>query len=94
MMIDYKKAEQAKELLEESGASYMLCCDNGSGRDRNCVYGSYPALRSFMITAIVELAKNICAKVNKEIALQELTQMLMLAIEKFHNDIKGAKNER
>ncbi len=93
-MINYNKVEEAKKLLEESGASYMLCCDNGSWKDRNCVCGSYPTLRSFMITAMVELAKNICAKVNKEIALQELTQMSMLAIEKFHNDSKGDKNGR
>lgn len=93
-MINYNKVKEAEKLLEESGASYMLCCDNGSGKDRNCVCGSYPALRSFMITAMVELAKNICAKVNKEIALQELTQMSMLAIEKFHNDSQGDKNGR
>lgn len=53
-MIDYEKVEQAKKLLDESGAQFVLAYDRGGKHCSIGVNGEYATIRNLIITAMWE----------------------------------------
>lgn len=88
MKIDYAKIERAKELLEESGVTYMVAYNDIDNDDFVCVQGNYIILKSLTINAMAQLAGNICNKYGQEAAAKELLDMTTKAAQKFCAEIK------
>lgn len=89
MKIDYAKIERAKELLEESGATYMVAHNDVDNHGSVCVQGNYIILKSLTINAMAQLAGNICNKYGEEAAARELLDMMTKAAQKFCAEIEG-----
>lgn len=92
-MIDYKKADQAYKMLEESGTTYMLAYDNDSQNVVNCA-GRYPLLKSFIVHIMAELADILCRNYGEEKMVAELQGMTFQAVELFYNKKKETEHER
>lgn len=89
MKIDYAKAEQAKELLQECGASFIIAYNDSNNDDVVCASGNYIILKSLTINAMAQLAGNICNKYDEEAAARELLDMMTKAAQKFCAKIEG-----
>jgi hypothetical protein len=90
-MIDYKKADQACKMLEESGTTYMLAYNNDSQNVVSCAFGRYPLLKSFIVHVIADI---LCRNYGEEKMVAELQGMTFQAVELFYNKKKGAEHER
>ena len=91
-MIDYKKADQACKMLEESGTTYMLAYNNDSQNVVNCAFGRYPLLKSFIVHVVAELADILCRNYGEEKMIAELQGMTFQAVELFYNKKKEMEN--
>lgn len=79
-MIDYKKAEQAYELLKQSNVPFMVAFENEDGESASVgVSGNYSVLRGCLIQLITQIANEVREKSGKEAALKELQNTFMLA---------------
>lgn len=92
MKIDYAKIERAKELLEESGATYMVAHNDVDNHDFVCVQGNYIILKSLIIGTMAQAALGVCGKYGEEMAMQELMSMMTEAAKLVHYN-KEKKNE-
>lgn len=94
MMIDYKKADQACKMLEESRTTYMLAYNNDSQNVVNCAFGRYSLLKSFIVHVMAELADILCRNYGEEKMIAELQGMTFQAVELFYNKKKETEHER
>lgn len=85
-MIDYKKAKQSVELLEESGVNFVVAY--GESADKHAVFGSgqYPKLKCYVVDTMVHIAKNVCSRYGEDIARKELIEIALLAAEQLRED--------
>lgn len=82
-MIDYKKAEQADNLLLESGVPFMLAYDNTDKHMICRAFGSYPTLKEFIVTMMAQAAVNVQSKYGEEVAMKELMSMMTKAAQQY-----------
>lgn len=79
-MIDYKKAEQAYELLKQSNVPFMVAFENEDGESASVgASGNYSVLRGYLIQLIAQIANGVREAEGKEAALKELQNTFMLA---------------
>lgn len=79
-MIDYKKAEQAYELLKQSNAPFMVAFENEDGESASVgASGNYSVLRGYLIQLIAQIANGVREAAGKEAAFKELQNTFMLA---------------
>ena len=72
-MIDYKKAEQAYELLKQSNAPFMVACGNKDGETITFgVSGNYRILRCCLAQLIAEMGNGMRRNRGEEAAIEEL----------------------
>ena len=81
-MIDYKKVEQAKKLLEESGVPYMLVCDKGDKHCSSRVNGQYPTIKKFIITVMWQVVENVYSQCGVTMASSEVFAMTSAVLER------------
>ena len=80
-MIDYKKAEQAKRLLDESGVDYVLAYVNG----QNCtaitsMHGDWQSINKCVIDVMVRIVELFrCSRIMTYDAVCELREMVSQA---------------
>ena len=91
MKIDYAKIERAKELLEESGATYMVAYNDVDNHDFVCVQGNYIILKSLIIGTMAQAALSVRGKYGEEVALKELMSMMTGAAQQLCAETKGAE---
>lgn len=89
-MIDYKKAEQAEKLLQESGVPFMLLYQNHDYKCIICVRGQYPAIKSFIVDSMTQVAINVRGKYGEEMAMQELMSMMTRAAQQLCAETEGS----
>lgn len=82
-MIDYKKAEQAEKLLQESGVPFMLLYQNHDDKDIMRVRGQYSAIKSFIVDSMAQVAINVRSKYGEEVAMKELMGMMTVAAQQY-----------
>lgn len=92
-MINYKKAEQAKELLQECGASFIIAYNDSNNYDVVCESGNYIILKSLIIGTMAQAALGVYGKYGEEIAMKELMNMMTEAAKLVYNE-KEQKNDR
>lgn len=79
-MIDYKKVEQAYELLKQSNVPFMVAYENEDGETASVgASGNYSTLRGCLIQLITQIANGVREAEGKEAALKELQNTFMLA---------------
>ena len=72
-MIDYKKAEQAYELLKQSNAPFMVAYGNKDGETITFgVSGNYRILRCCLAQLIAEMGNEMRRNRGEEAAIEEL----------------------
>lgn len=91
MKIDYTKAEQAKELLQESGASFIIAYNDSNNDDVVCASGNYIILKSLIIGTMAQAALSVRGKYGEEVALKELMSMMTGAAQQLCAETKGAE---
>lgn len=80
-MIDYKKAEQAKRLLDESGVDYVLAYVNG----QNCtaitsMHGDWQSIKKCVIDVMVRIVELFrCSRIMTYDAVCELREIVSQA---------------
>lgn len=81
-MIDYKKAEQAKRLLDESGVDYVLAYVNG----QNCtaitsMHGDWQSIKKCVIDVMVRIVELFrCSRIMTYDAVCELREIVSQAV--------------
>ena len=79
-MIDYKKAEQACELLKQSNVPFMVAFENEDGESASVgASGRYSTLRGCLIQLITQIASGVREEKGDEVAFKELQNTFMLA---------------
>lgn len=81
-MINYNKVEEAKKLLEESGAQYMLAYDKGDKHCSSRVSGEYPTIKKFVTTAMWQAIEYVRSKCGGEMAASEAIEITSTVIER------------
>lgn len=89
MMIDYKKADQACKMLEESGVPFMLAYDDTAKHMICRAFGNYPTLKEFIVTMMVQAVVNVQSKYGEEAAMKELMGMMTEAAQRYCEATKG-----
>ena len=74
-MIDYEKVEQAKKLLEESGAQFVFSYDKGDKHISSRVNGEYPVIKRMVITAMLQAIRNVYSQCGVGMAANEALDM-------------------
>nr|DAH63658.1 MAG TPA: hypothetical protein [Caudoviricetes sp.] len=88
-MIDYKKAEQAYELLKQSNVPFMLAYDDTAKHMICRAFGNYPTLKEFIVTMMVQAVVNVQSKYGEEAAMKELMGMMTEAAQQYCEATKG-----
>ena len=81
-MINYNKVEEAKKLLEESGAQYMLAYDKGDKHCSSRVNGQYPTIKKFIITVMWQVVENVYSQCGVTMASSEVFAMTTAVLER------------
>lgn len=81
-MIDYKKAEQAKKLLDESGVDYVLAYDKGDKHCSSRVNGQYPTIKKFITTVMWQVVENVYSQCGVTMASSEVFAMTTAVLER------------
>lgn len=81
-MIDYKKVEEAKRLLEESGVQFMLAYDKGDKHCSSRVNGQYPTIKKFIITVMWQVVENVYSQCGVTMASSEVFAMTSAVLER------------
>ena len=91
MMIDYKKAEQAYELLKQSNVPLMLAYGNKDGETITFgISGNYRILRCCLAQLIAEMGNEMRRNRGEEAAIEELELLFAFAEEMLdENDGEG-----
>ena len=87
-MADYKKAEQAYELLKQSDVPFMVAFDNTDKHMICRAFGSYPTLKEFIVTMMVQAVVNVQSKYGEEAAMKELMGMMTEAAQQYCEETK------
>lgn len=89
-MIDYKKAEQAYELLKQSNAPFMVAYGNKDGETITFgVPGNYRILRCCLAQLIAEMGNGMRRNRGEEAAMKELMGMMTEAAQQYCEATKG-----
>lgn len=81
-MINYNKVEEAKKLLEESGAQYMLAYDKGDKHCSSRVNGQYPTIKKFITTMMWQIVENVYSQCGVTMASSEVFAMTTAVLER------------
>ena len=81
-MINYNKVEEAKKLLEESGAQYMLAYDKGDKHVSSRVNGQYPMIKKFITTVMWQVVENVYSQCGVTMASSEVFAMTTAVLER------------
>ncbi len=81
-MINYNKVEEAKKLLEESGAQYMLAYDKGDKHCSSRVNGQYPTIKKFITTVMWQVVENVYSQCGVTMASSEVFAMTTAVLER------------
>lgn len=81
-MINYNKVEEAKKLLEESGAQYILAYDKGDKHFSSRVNGQYPMIKGFIIAAMWQAIKDVYSHCGVGMASSEVFSMASAVLER------------
>lgn len=81
-MINYNKVEEAKKLLEESGAQYMLAYDKGDKHCSSRINGQYPTIKKFIITVMWQVVENVYSQCGVTMASSEVFAMTSAVLER------------
>ena len=81
-MINYNKVEEAKKLLEESGAQYMLAYDKGDKHCSSRVNGQYPTIKKFVTTVMWQAVEYVHSKCGAGMAASEAIEITSTVIER------------
>lgn len=81
-MINYNKVEEAKKLLEESGAQYMLAYDKGDKHCSSRVSGEYPTIKKFVATVMWQAIEYVHSKCGGGMAASEAIEITSTVIER------------
>lgn len=81
-MINYNKVEEAKKLLEESGAQYMLAYDKGDKHCSSRVNGQYPMIKKIIITVMWQVVENVYSQCGVTMASSEVFAMTTAVLER------------
>lgn len=87
-MIDYKKAEQAKRLLDESGATYVLAYLNEDGCAAGQVQGAVLKVADCIVAVIKTVGESIHDKHGDKLAVAAVHDITMKALQLIYNDNK------
>lgn len=81
-MINYNKVEEAKKLLEESGAQYMLAYDKGDKHCSSRVNGQYPTIKKIITTVMWQVVENVYSQCGVTMASSEVFAMTTAVLER------------
>lgn len=81
-MINYNKVEEAKKLLEESCAQYMLAYDKGDKHCSSRVNGQYPTIKKFITTVMWQVVENVYSQCGVTMASSEVFAMTTAVLER------------
>lgn len=81
-MIDYKKAEEAQKLLEESGAQFVLAYDKGDKHASSRVNGEYTTIKKFVTTVMWQVIEYAHSKCGSGMAASEAIGITSTVIER------------
>ena len=85
-MIDYKKAEQAKRLLDESGVDYVLAYAKENGYTAGQVQGNALKVVNCIVAAMQAVGKLIRDKHGDKTAVATLSSITMKALKLIYKD--------
>lgn len=85
-MIDYKKAEQAKRLLDESGVDYVLAYAKENGCTAGQVQGNALKVADCIVAAMQSVGKLIRDKHGDKTAVELLHNITMKALQLIYKD--------
>lgn len=85
-MIDYKKAEQAKRLLDESGVDYILAYAKENGCAAGQVQGNALKVADCIVAAMQTVGKLIRDKHGDKTAVELLHNITMKALQLIYKD--------
>jgi hypothetical protein len=81
-MINYNKVEEAKKLLEESGAQFVLAYDKGDKHCSSRINGQYPTIKKFIITVMWQVVENVYSQCGVTMASSEVFAMTTAVLER------------
>lgn len=87
-MIDYKKAEQEKRLLDESGVDYVLAYVNEGGCAVGQVQGAALKVADCMVAIIKTVGESIRDKHGDKQAIAVVHNIAMKALQMIYKDSK------
>lgn len=87
-MIDYKKAEQAKRLLDESGVDYVLAYLDEDGCSAGQVQGAVFKVADCIVAVIGAVGKSIRDKYGDKPAVTTVHDITMKALQLIYKDSK------
>lgn len=87
-MIDYKKAEQAKKLLDESGVDYVLAYLNEDGCASGQVQGAVLKVADCIVAVIKTVGESIRDKHGDKLAVRVVHDITMKALQLIYKDSK------
>lgn len=82
-MIDYKKAEQAKKMLQESGAVCILAYENDDGTFSGAIVGNYSTVKNLITGIIWEIMKDVRNDSDDDEAISELLDITHSLLKRF-----------
>ena len=91
-MIDYKKAEQAKKLLDESGVDYVLAYLNEDGCATGQIQGAVLKVADCIVAVIKTVGELIRDKHGDKLAVRVVHDITMKALQLIYKD-KDSKKE-
>lgn len=91
-MIDYKKAEQAKRLLDESGVDYVLAYAKEDGGAAGQVQGAVLKVADCIVALIKVVGESIRDKHGDKSAVAAVHDMMMKALTMIYRDDKKGCN--
>lgn len=80
-MIDYKKAEQARKLLEESGVPYILAYANSDEKVITQLNGEYLKIKDFITTIMLETFEDVYSHCGGGMAAGEVFSIASTVLE-------------
>ncbi len=81
-MINYNKVEEAKKLLEESGAQFVLAYDKGDKHCSSRINGQYQTIKKFIITVMWQVVENVYSQCGVTMASSEVFAMTSAVLER------------
>lgn len=87
-MIDYKKAEQAKKLLDESGVDHVLAYVNEDGCAAGQVQGAVLKVADCIVALIKTVGESIRDKHGDKSAVAAVHDITMKALQLIYQDSK------